>query len=65
MYLHARDFVQIRIYDSMGRLVTELEHSPELHGESILSWPNTLSNGIYFYEVIIDGKKESSGRFIV
>ena len=65
MYLHARDFVQIRIYDSTGRFVTELEHSPELHGESILNWPNTLSKGIYFYEVIIDGKKESSGRFAV
>ncbi|MFM8486345.1 MAG: hypothetical protein ACKOCH_08405, partial [Bacteroidota bacterium] len=34
MYLHARDFVQIRIYDSTGRFITELEHSPELHGES-------------------------------
>lgn len=64
-YLRYRDRVLIRIYDAMGRYQTFLEYSPEEHGEFLYTWPNDLSPGVYFYEVTINEKRESSGRLVV
>jgi hypothetical protein len=65
MYLHHADVIRIRIHNALGQYVTYLDYNPELNGENELTWNNDLNPGIYFYEVLLDGKRESSGRFVV
>jgi hypothetical protein len=65
MYLRHSDLVQVRIFTAMGQYITTLEYNPELNGKNQLTWTNTLRPGVYFYEVQINNKRASSGRFVV
>ena len=65
MYLQHNNQVRIRIHNALGQYITYLDYDPELNGENEISWNNTLRPGFYFYAVWIDGRRESSGRFIV
>ena len=64
MYLRYNDLVRIRIYNALGQYMTYLDYDPELNGKNELTWNHTLRAGIYFYDVTINGKRESSGKFI-
>jgi hypothetical protein len=65
LYLHHSDLVQVRVFTAMGQYITTLEYNPELNGKNELTWNNALRPGVYFYEVQINNKRESSGRFVV
>ncbi len=65
MYLRYNDLVRIRIHNAMGQYMTYFDYDPELNGENELNWTHSLRSGVYFYEVLVNGKRESSGRFVV
>lgn len=65
MYLRYNDLVQVHIYNAMGQYQAFLPYDPELNGECIMTWEHNLRPGIYFYKVIVEGKLESGGRFLV
>jgi CotH kinase protein len=65
MYLRYNDAVRIRIHNAMGQYMNYLDYDPELNGENALNWTHSLRSGVYFYEVLINGKRESSGKFMV
>lgn len=65
MYLQYNDYVKVRIYNALGQHMTYLDYDPELNGENELNWTHSLRAGVYFYEVVINGKRESSGKFLV
>lgn len=65
MYLHYKDRVYIRIFNTYGQLVENIPFVPDMHGESVFTWQHQLNTGIYFYEITVNGKRESRGRFVV
>jgi CotH kinase protein len=65
MYLRYNDLVQIHVYDALGNYMAFLPFDPEENGESQRKWEHNLRPGVYFYKVIVEGKLESGGRFIV
>lgn len=65
MYLHYKDRVNVRIYNFLGQFMADIPYVPDMHGETMFSWQHSLSTGVYFYEVTINGKRESRGRFVV
>ncbi len=64
-YVRHDNRVLIRVFDAMGRLTGELTDVPLLNGENELSWEYPLARGVYFFTVVVNGKVESNGRFVV
>lgn len=64
-YVHHHNPVLIQVYDQTGRFLTELTDVPLLNGENEFVWEYSLSQGVYFFTVNVNGKVESTGKFVV
>ena len=65
-YTHYNDAVLIRVYDAMGRFVQDIKFEPEFNGKNTFEWQyESLPRGVYVYEVLFNGQRESSGRIVV
>lgn len=65
-YVRSTDEVLLRIYNAEGRLLHYIQTpAPTISGENQFTWPHQLSRGFYFYTVIVNGRVESDGKFIV
>lgn len=64
-YLTESSKVSIKLYDSSGRYVRELTHSNFSKGENSISVNlNDLSNGIYFYQMSVNGFKQAKKMIV-
>lgn len=65
-FTHFDDAVLIRVFDPLGQLVQDLHFTPEFNGKNIFEWrSDVLRPGAYFYEILLNGQHESSGRILV
>lgn len=65
-YLHYSDQMAVRVADATGRLMTTfIATTPAASGVNRYTWQHSLPQGIYFYTVLVDGKVESNGKFVV
>ena len=59
-------FVEIKIYDIRGRLVTTLSDEQFDAGNHTLTWDaNKQKSGLYFYKMIVDGKPYDIKKMII
>lgn len=64
-------FVQLFIYDELGRLVRKLVNGNQYAGEHFAIWNGKndrgepVSNGIYFYKLNVDGKDFAATRMLL
>lgn len=65
-FTHYDDSVLIRVFDPAGRLVEELSFDPEFNEENTFEWQyDVLRPGVYFYEILLNYQRESSGKIVV
>lgn len=65
-FTHFDDAVLIRVFDVAGRFVQEIQFEPAFNGENTFEWRyETLHPGAYFYETLLNGRRESSGQILV
>jgi hypothetical protein len=65
-YAHFDDVVLVRVFDPMGSFVQSIKLEPAFNGENTFEWHyEVLRAGNYFYEVLINGQRESSGSIVI
>lgn len=64
-YAHHGDYIQIEIFDAMGRQTDYVLESAVLNGTHTYAYQASLSQGVYFYTFRINGKYEGRGKFVV
>jgi len=63
--------VSLKIYDELGRLVQYFDLNNLLPGNQVLNWDlkngngARVNNGLYYYQLSIDGQSNSSGKILV
>jgi hypothetical protein len=63
-YVHDYEDVKITVYDSWGHSVEVLEDRSHPNGYNRLTWqPTTLATGIYLYQVLINERVATTGKF--
>jgi hypothetical protein len=63
--------VDLIIYDELGRSVKVIERNNLNAGEQNINWNlrdasgQTVGNGMYYFQLLVDGKAKSSGKILV
>lgn len=64
-YARHGGLIQIAIFDAIGRQTDYIFDYVFLNGKHTFQYQAPLSQGVYYYTFRIDGKQESSGKFVV
>ena len=64
-YVRFTDKVLIQVYDVLGRKIEDITPEQTANGENRHIWTHSLEQGVYFYSVLVNGKKDSVGKFVV
>ena len=64
-YARHGGLIQIEIFDATGRQTDYVESSVFYNGQHTYAYQAPLSPGVYYFTFRIDGKQESSGKFVV
>jgi hypothetical protein len=62
--LHAIENTELRVYDALGRSVQAYPVNKTYEGQIVID-TRTHSNGVYIYEIVQEGERVLSGKFIV
>lgn len=64
-YVRYTDKVLIQVFDALGRKTDDITTEQTANGENRYHWTHALSPGVYFYTVLVNGQKDSVGKFVV
>ncbi len=67
-YIKEKGFVELIVYDVMGKLITKLINksiAPSEYEVSLNADEHNLSSGLYFYTLILNGKRIETKKMIV
>lgn len=64
-YAHHGSLIQIAVFDALGRQTDYVQEYAFYNGRHTYDYQAPLSQGVYFYTFRIDGKQESTGKFVV
>lgn len=65
-FSHYDDEVLVRVFDAAGRFVEAVAFDPEFNEENTFEWRyDVLRPGVYFYEILLNQQRESSGKIVV
>ncbi len=62
--LHAKEKSVLTVMDNLGRQVESRNLGEVYEGQQLID-TRKLSNGVYFFQIVQEGKKLSEGKFIV
>lgn len=63
-YARKETAVALQLYDARGTLVLQHLDKPHPNGENAVQLPAKLPDGLYFYRILFDGKREASGKVV-
>jgi hypothetical protein len=63
-FLHAKEESTLHIFDNLGRQIDMRNLGEVFEGQQLID-TRTHSNGVYIYEIVQEGERVLSGKFIV